>query len=311
MLSFYTATTLTYTHLLYTVRAFYLLASTAVLVCTTIPFLRSTLIPYGKALVPRSPSKQIHTPYTTFLRDTLSVPKRWFTHFYALGVPWSLYILYECLLSTITNRKGPLLTVLSGLPHGLSTTRQSSLEVILSQTLMSIQMARRLYECLAVSKPSAARMHLAHYAAGLLYYFFTPVAVGMEGWMNLSRDTSMMQSIQARHILGVALFLWASREQHRTHKQLAALRPITRNQPTYNLPTGPWFNNVSCPHYLFEMLIYLSFVVLTGGNTTCRFVLGWVVVDLSVAADQQWRWYKERFGKKVDRGWKRVVPFLF
>ncbi|TPX62465.1 hypothetical protein SpCBS45565_g07007 [Spizellomyces sp. 'palustris'] len=190
--------------------------------------------------------------------------------------------------------------------------------------MIIIQMIRRLYECSFVAKPSSARMHAAHYVVGLLYYLVTPIAVSIEGWSAVEDrgQSGILLHITAnlciRHILALLLFVWASVQQYKVHVHLASLRPAIPSPgavsptPSYNLPRGEWFNYVACPHYLFELVIYISFGALTRWrNLTCILNVVWVVVDLGVAADQQWKWYKHRFGDKLPKGWKRVVPFIF
>ena len=54
-------------------------------------------------------------------------------------------------------------------------------QVRLAWLLMALQGARRLYESVAFAKPSQSRMHVSHWALGVLYYLFTTVAIWIEG----------------------------------------------------------------------------------------------------------------------------------
>ena len=53
-----------------------------------------------------------------------------------------------------------------------------------------------------------------------------------------------------------------------THIQLANLRNIKKNSTSkqYYIPHGIFFSYISCPHYSAEILIYLSFIIYTGGR---------------------------------------------
>ncbi|KAH6592844.1 hypothetical protein BASA50_007800 [Batrachochytrium salamandrivorans] len=142
-------------------------------------------------------------------------------------------------------------------------------------------------------------------------------------------------------IMGVGMFAWASVEQHRIHAHLALLRKkmdsdrsigsIKTIKPTgsiktiksiksikpigsirYPLPCGSWFRFVACPHYLFEIIIYASFVILSGMKDGSAWtVLIWVTCDLAVSANLQWNWYKKIYPTLVTPSWKRLIPLIY
>jgi hypothetical protein len=64
----------------------------------------------------------------------------------------------------------------------------------------------------------------------------------------------------------------------------------------YQCPRGGCFELVSSPHYFGEVLIYLSFVILSGGSsgpTWC--MLLWTTVNLTNTAMLTHRWYQKQF----------------
>ena len=64
----------------------------------------------------------------------------------------------------------------------------------------------------------------------------------------------------------------------------------------YTVPRGDWFELVSCPHYLAEILVYVSFAVISGGvRAGHSALLLSVVVNLGWTARQTHGWYKEKF----------------
>ncbi|KAJ3139539.1 Steroid 5 alpha-reductase 3 [Geranomyces variabilis] len=199
-------------------------------------------------------------------------------------------------------------------------SEQLPTEVILAHALIVVQNARRLFECLRVLTASPARMHIAHYVVGIVYYFVTPMAVGVHGWNHWwaqsIKDTAFhCGDLRVRHALALTLFTWASYEQYLAHAHLASLRSkadgsrtstSTSAVPVYKLPQARWFRFVACPHYLFEFLIYVSFSVMTGfQNGTCLAVLVWIAIGLGVPADQQRSWYQRKFPELIPAGWKR------
>lgn len=60
-------------------------------------------------------------------------------------------------------------------------TSMSVNRAILCSVVMTIQGARRLYECLTLGKPSQSKMWFVHWVLGLVYYLAMPMAVWIEG----------------------------------------------------------------------------------------------------------------------------------
>ena len=78
----------------------------------------------------------------------------------------------------------------------------------------------------------------------------------------------------------------------------------------YSFPVGFGFDSVACPHYTAEILIYISFFMLSPSSVPLLSMLVWVVTNLSVVADSQYEWYKENFPTEMNlkKGWKRLIP---
>lgn len=112
-----------------------------------------------------------------------------------------------------------------------------------------------------------------------------------------------------RTILCIPVFVLASGIQHNCHVYLASL-------PKYTLPTHPIFQNLVCPHYTMECLIYLSMAFLAAPerawiNRTILAGLVFVSVNLGVTSSTSKEWYETRFGKdKVSGRWK-MIPSIF
>jgi 3-oxo-5-alpha-steroid 4-dehydrogenase 3 len=149
-------------------------------------------------------------------------------------------------------------------------------------------------------------MHVTHYLVGLVFYTSTSFA------MALARES--VSRVQTS--LGWILFSWASLEQHLAHSHLASLRS-SDSSDSYLLPTARYFRFVACPHYFFELFIYISLLIQAPDWTQTCIVL-WVLTDLHFAAEQQWKWYHDKFEKSegggakgkgiVPKDWKRWIP---
>jgi 3-oxo-5-alpha-steroid 4-dehydrogenase 3 len=134
---------------------------------------------------------------------------------------------------------------------------------------------------------------------------------------------TIISDLGIHHIFAVTLFFWATTEQYRVHRQLALLRKYqptlssgsSKNEaikPVYLLPHGGWFAYSACPHYFLEIVVYISFVILTAGKSLLAWIiLVWVILELGVIALQTRKMYVEKFREKVPQNWKCMVPFVF
>ncbi|CAG0889017.1 unnamed protein product [Darwinula stevensoni] len=93
----------------------------------------------------------------------------------------------------------------------------------------------------------------------------------------------------------------------------------------HKLPRGSWFDHVTSPHFLFEILIYLAIQVLLGLNHT-----GWIAVTFWVTSNQvkllshsmpllgdplrvtsallAHEWYRERFKEVITSKKNAIFP---
>ena len=88
--------------------------------------------------------------------------------------------------------------------------------------------------------------------------------------------------------------------------------PIVQHaiKSVYSFPVGLGFDSVACPHYTAEIVIYISFCMLSPSSLPLLSMLLWVVINLSVVADSQYLWYHANFPKEMSlkKEWKRLVP---
>eukprot|EP00611_Tribonema_gayanum_P015178 TRINITY_DN26989_c0_g1_i1.p1 TRINITY_DN26989_c0_g1~~TRINITY_DN26989_c0_g1_i1.p1 ORF type:complete len:296 (+),score=19.98 TRINITY_DN26989_c0_g1_i1:53-940(+) len=252
---------------------------------------------------------------TTMWWQRLSVPKRLFTHFYVAGFVFVTIVLAwhspqarACLLPT---QHGPA--------SGNTVTCRLRIDVLVVALLFQAHLARRVGECLYVHRWGRARMHAAAYAVGIAHYALAAftLAVELPGGANSKqipshRDTPVGTRIA--HLAGILLFLAANAGQNAAHRHLASLKADTSagtDTTSYSIPTAGLFNNVSCPHYLWEIAIYASFVMITGGQVlSMALMLVWVITNLSINAAHMHAWYRSHFKDYPVRR-RRLVPFLW
>lgn len=203
------------------------------------------------------------------------VPKRWFLHFYQLHVALSCMSFF---LVWVVGEKG-----------------WNDLHVLTLFNLL--QSSRRLYECNNVSKFSAhAKMHLTHYLVGL--FFYSAINIYPLCWA-LGGDGHRVPF--TRIILASLVFAVAYNDQMMNHWLLS-------RQKKYFLPKERLFTVVVCPHYLDEIVIYLSFLIVRPG-LAYLVVSAWVITNLSISANQSWMFYLKQGDIKQNH--YRVIPFIY
>lgn len=139
--------------------------------------------------------------------------------------------------------------------------------------------------------------------------------------LSSGHSTSLMDHLQWYHVVSVLLFVWASIHQHNCHKILAHLRRKeykgklirSKTHSTYAIPVGDWFEYVSSPHFLAEIVIYSSLLVccvFSNWKTPLWFVLIFTVCILALSARQVHQWYRDQF-KDYPKNRKILVPWIF
>mmetsp|Transcript_25190 Transcript_25190/g.44920 ORF Transcript_25190/g.44920 Transcript_25190/m.44920 type:complete len:305 (+) Transcript_25190:124-1038(+) len=221
----------------------------------------------------------------------LHVPQRWFSHFYLVGLAWNTLLAAFYYLTP------------------KETSFGANTHILL--LLFELHLLRRAIESTRLSSFSTqARMHLLGYAAGLSYYVATPLTLGLLP-IETAGESDRSEApggVSARHVMGVLLYTFASYKQSEAHRVLANIR-LRSTDPArlgseqhllleYGIPQGGWFNLVSCPHYLAEILLYFGLLLVHGGRGPhVWLLLAWVISNLSIAAKANHAWYHSHFGR--------------
>ncbi|KAB1224559.1 Polyprenol reductase 2 [Morella rubra] len=152
--------------------------------------------------------------------------------------------------------------------------------------LMEAQALRRLFETIYVFNYSpSARMHILGYLTGLFFYTAAPLSLCCN-WVPevyeytanrvaefIVRGKNQMPAIDFDwwgfvspimklgwcQWIGAAIFSWGWIHQRRCHAILGSLRDNVEQEDEYVIPHGDWFEIVSSPHYLAEIVtLYVS-----------------------------------------------------
>ncbi|KAI9824151.1 MAG: hypothetical protein M1819_000914 [Sarea resinae] len=302
-------------------RAFFMLAAMTVFLANAVPAFRSRFVAYGSRTASpareRSDKEKRTQPSTSpaaFVHffdylSTFLVPHAFFTHFYIASVLSSVFWAYQILAG------GRCLTAFLDWTADHSREASMSLDqVALAWSLMALQGIRRLWESIALSKPSQAKMWFVHWLLGISFYVAMGIAVWIEGLPALrfhrpSIDDVALKPPSLRTFLCIPLFFVVSGIQHDAHVHLYSL-------PKYSLPKHPIFQQIICPHYTAECLIYLSLALIAAPrgalvNQTIFTALIFVSINLGVTANITRQWYAEKFGEEQVRGRCRMIPFVY
>ncbi|OMO74423.1 hypothetical protein CCACVL1_16748 [Corchorus capsularis] len=208
---------------------------------------------------------------------------------------------------------------------------------VLLLLLMEAQVLRRLFETFYVFNYSpSARMHIFGYLTGFFFYIAAPLSLCctyapevFKFTLNLVsefivRGKNQMPAIEIDWLeainpllklgwgqwIGCAIFLWGWIHQRRCHAILASLRAHSEQVDDYVIPTGDWFELVSSPHYLAEIVLYAGLVIASGGDLTVWLLFLFVVANLGFAAAETHRWYLRKFENYPTNRFA-IIPFVY
>lgn len=265
------------------VLTYFLSVSVVILLTKAVPDLNK-LLHYGKVSQGqnfREPAEKSGLAKLVDKVAQLTVPKTWFSHFYIVfaSIQW---------LQLLSDPK--------------SVLRLSKFLAV--WLLLTVQATRRLAESFALTNwGNKLRMHVSHYMVGLFYY----LGMSLTCWLGLGSDKSEFQ-VGAVDLLILLSFMFFSIDQFQNHRHLALL-------VKYSVPKFRFFKLVSCAHYMDEIFIYLSVVLLLlvhgpFDNVDFALLSSWVfaVVNLSVSAIETWNYYKVKFDDYDVQ--YAVIPYL-
>ncbi|KAF5282166.1 hypothetical protein FQR65_LT02863 [Abscondita terminalis] len=208
-----------------------------------------------------------------------------------------------------------VLDFIGGSPRQAGTSNSNA---VLALMLFTLLCCRRFYEThfIAVFGKSG-RIHIAHYIFAYIYYTGTMVAILVETpklVQSTSEDFDLsLTNFNYIDILAIILFLWAWWHQFTVVKILANLRKDKKGHvvtETHKLPYGDWFDYVSSPNYLAEIVMYFALAVILRGSITWLYVFVFVLVNQVEAALLTHWWYKENF-TNLPKNRKAIIPFVY
>lgn len=96
---------------------------------------------------------------------------------------------------------------------------------------------------------------------------------------------------------------------------LRRLRRAPQQHPNknkrYQIPRGGWFDYVSCPHFLGEVLEWIGFAVACRASAVAMSFAAFTAANLIPRAVQQHAWYRRHFGPAYPTQRRAWLPFLW
>ncbi|KAJ2658225.1 hypothetical protein IW148_004781 [Coemansia sp. RSA 1199] len=317
------------------IQSVYVLLTAIAFAFELVPWTRDAFVKYGRTRSTRTTAAAQGTVGAPLIATALeqfaamTVPKNLFSQFYWTGAVVGSLVLLDAVLwiwrscrpgaqdLTCTHMFAAAVQLESWIgrdppdtvPAAETSTR--ALAAVVGLSMYCIHVATRLKECVFDQPTTDARMHVGQYAVGMVFYIATPFAIVADAYCARSWQPVSLWMVAA----AVALFAFASLHQWRCHRILFQLRRIKLQHGTagsYALPSGDLFEYVSSPHYLCEILVYVSLWMAAGFQApTLLCVVIWTAVNLSITAHESQVWYRRTFGDLFPQNRRMLLPFIW
>lgn len=270
---------------------------------TRLPAAVARLYAYGKITGGARPS------------GVLSVPKRWYKHFYAFSLV--LAVAAALALSDAYAAGAPW-------PAAAAWCRQwlwdpvrrpepsyGAAAASVAVGMFVMQCARRTYETYRVNVFSDTAVGLWYYASGYMHYAGAVVTVLAEAPAVVG-SAAPSDSWEPVRLAGALLvFAWAYCQQWRANVALAGARKRGGRVVTHEhaLLTGGLFDLVSSPQMLTEVVMYGAWYAVLWGGSGWKYVIAFVWGNQFEIALISHQWYKDKF-KDYPRQRKAIIPYV-
>lgn len=245
----------------------------------------------------------------------LSVPKRWYKHFYA----FSAVLSWAAALAVLDAYGAP-----SPWPAGGAWCRRllwdpvrrpqpsySAAAASAAVLMCVLQCTRRAYETHCVNVFSDTAVGLWYYFSGYAHYVGVVVTVLAEAPITPGPPFCRGFAELARLAVAGLVFGWAYREQWRANVALSEARKRGDRVVTleHRIVTGGLFDLVSSPQMFTEVVMYGAWYAVLWPGDGWKYVLAFVWGNQFEIALINHQWYLDRF-PDYPRQRKAIIPYL-
>ncbi|GMG99507.1 hypothetical protein Nepgr_001347 [Nepenthes gracilis] len=206
---------------------------------------------------------------------------------------------------TVPGRVGMLIVYTPAFLVGLASfflLPGTGLRFFLLRSGLTVNFLKRILEVLFVHKYSGRMGTEAITVITLGYFLGAATAIYTQ---HLSRDL-LEPSVDLKYA-GILLFVLGITGNFYHHCVLSNLRG--KGEKEYKIPKGGLFNLVICPHYLFEILVFvgLSFIAQTLYSVCMAMGAALYLMGRSYATR---KWYLSKF-EDFPKDIKAIIPYVF
>nr|CAD7394274.1 unnamed protein product [Timema cristinae] len=202
--------------------------------------------------------------------------RTWFRHFYVFAAAYTSVITlvtFQLYFVSGTFTLSPAFSfALDLLASDDRTVKVSAVSCFLSLCLLTIHSWHRLYETWFISVFSDSRINILHYAVGYAHYIGAVAAILAES----PGFTDTKGKVVTHH---------------------------------HGIPYGGWFELVSSPHLLAEVIMYLALTIILWGAHTWPFIFLWVLSNQVESALLTHWWYLSKF-EDYPKQRKSIIPYV-
>jgi hypothetical protein len=226
----------------------------------------------AKIVFPAFDTYSAYGMHTATLNTGIFTRKTSFLIFYLTAVCLSIFCLLSDFLSlspwdTLALMSPPLFlwrTFIEGnspLQWFPNANELLSHPVRLALVMYTVHVTRRAYETTCVHRFSLSeRVHGFNFLGGLSFYVSATLTVA---YADVHYETGLPLVL---NLVIILMYIISSYRQNQCHHTLAHLRPEGMNLSStnrhYRLPLSPAFQIIACPHYFFEIAIFVCICCL-------------------------------------------------
>ncbi|KAI9917782.1 hypothetical protein PsorP6_012895 [Peronosclerospora sorghi] len=225
------------------------------------------------------------------MRATAKLPRLWLLHVEAPKSYWTWFYLIGAVHSLLVSLVAVFWQKTRGIQYFLHLAHpdRNDLEVITIQphtvgflVLFTVHTTRRFLESLFVTSFGNAKMHASSTVQSVL---FDPDSI-------TPHKETMARRVMAG--LGLLLFMFSAYHQIRCNYLLTQQKRA--NNMKHVIPRGDWFDAVRSPLYTTKIMLYVSYLLVTGGTTTMHYLVSvWVTANQVVLSYMNSEWMEEKF----------------